>query len=175
MECRSALQRSWRLDTVTIKPLKEIETKENKGFHAETIIDLGNTPYNSNGLSNELFSNVIHSDNYFNVDGWIVDIVDFNGLSNPTEKNPISIAEFLGKYLDLYPLRSVFEPCYGELPYHYRFPLDAMIKASMIRRIKCMRSFQKLVNRFKTNQYDAEAIGFENNGQCRIPDRKTSW
>ena len=50
-----------------------------------------------------------------------------------------------------------------------------MIKSSMIRRIKCMRSFQKLVNRFETHQKDARAIGFadDGNGKCDIPDRRT--
>ncbi len=158
------------------KSRKEIELSK-KGFHAETIIDLEYTPYNFNDLSNELSINTIHNDNYFNVDGWVVDAVDFNQLKNPTEKNPASIAEFLGKYLDLASLRCIFESRYGDLDYHYRFPLDAMIKSSMVRRIKCMRSFQKLVNRFDTNQYDAKSIGFENNGdaRCKIPDRKTFW
>lgn len=160
---------------MSIKPQKEIEARENKGFHAETIIDFEHTPYDFSDLTNELSTKVVHSDNYFNVDDWTTDIINFEQLKNPTEKNPISIAEFLGKYLDLTSLRRVFESNYGDLDYHYRFPLDAMIKSSMIRRIKSMRSFQKLVNRFEINQYDAKAVGFENNGngRCKIPDRRT--
>lgn len=160
---------------VSQPPRKEIEAVENKGFHAETIIDYDNIPYSNQHVTNELPSKIIHSDNYFNADGWTVNVPDFNGIDNPTEKKPVSIAEFLGKYLDIYPIRSVFEKSYGSLNYHYRYPIDAMIKASMVRRIKCMRSFQKLVNRFNTNQYDAKHVGFENNGngKPKIPDRRT--
>lgn len=156
---------------------RQIEARENKGFHAETIVDFESIPYDFSNLSNELSTNVVHSDNYFSADDWTVEVADFNQLKNPNEKNPISIAEFLGKYLDLTSLRHVFESRYGKLDYHHRFPLESMIKASMIRRIKSMRSFQKLVNRFETNQYDAKDIGFENNGDGRykIPDRKTFW
>lgn len=160
---------------VSQPPIKEIDASKNKGFHAETIVDYDNISYSNQNLTNELPPNIVHSDNYFNADGWKVNIPDFNGLDNPTEKNPISIAEFLGKYLDIYPIKNVFESLYGDLNYHYRYPLQAMIKASMIRRIKCLRSFQKLVNRFDTNHYDAKHVGFENNGNGRpkIPDRRT--
>jgi hypothetical protein len=158
---------------VSQPPIKEIDASKNKCFHAEITIDYSDIPYEINSLTNELSTDVNfnHGYNtgfsYFDGDNFL--------LKNPTEKNPISIAEFLGKYLELDFIKDIFTEQYGSVDYHFRFPLDSMIKASMVRRIKCMRSFQKLVNRFETNQRDAKSIGFQNNGngRCKIPDRRT--
>ena len=160
---------------MSIKPRKEIEARENKCFHAETIIDFDSIPYDFRDLTNELTTETIDNHTCGDYNSWDIDVSLEDQLQNPTEKHPVSIAEFLGKYLDLTPIRDVFTAQYGKVDYHYRFPLDAMIKSSMARRIKCMRSFQKLVNRFETNQNDAKIIGFENNGNGRfkIPDRRT--
>lgn len=159
---------------MTIKPRREIETTENKCFHAVITVDFNRIPYYVDFLTNELSTEIIskHVYNDYNV----LDVgTSIDNIQNPTEKNPVSIAEFLGRYLDLTPVRDIFASHYGRVEYHYRYPLNAMIKSSMIRRIKCMRSFQKLVNRFETHQKDAKAIGFENNGNGRynIPDRRT--
>lgn len=155
---------------MSIKPLDEIEESKNKCFHAEIIIDHNFSSYDFGELTNEhsVFNdyrcNFLDDDSRRNY-----------SLQNPTEKNPISIAEFFGKYLDIATIQHIFASHYGSVEYHYRYPLNAMIKSSMIRRIKCMRSFQKLVNRFETHQNDAKVIGFENNGNGRynIPDRRT--
>lgn len=98
------------------------------------------------------------------------------GLQNPTEKNPANIAEFIGDNLDLKYLKDIFLTQYGAPKNHFHFPVDAMIKASIIRRIKCMRSFQKLVNRFELHPNEAKLLGFkEIKGKIHIPDRKTFW
>lgn len=158
-----------------IKPRREIGTIENKCFHAEITIDYKSIPNDYQVLTNELHTETNFNHACTNFDSWDSDVFVENRLQNPTEKNPISIAEFLGKYLNLNEIKNVFESQYGKIDYHYRFPIEAMIKASMIRRIKCMRSFQKLVNRFEINQNDARAIGFQtdSNGKCIIPDRRT--
>ena len=157
---------------MSIKPLDEIEESKNKCFHAEIVLDHNFTSYDFGELTNE--HSVFNDYRCSFLDN---DFQRSNGLQNPTEKNPFSIAEFLGKYLDISMIREIFKSQYGDVDYHYRFPLDAMIKSSMLRRIKCMRSFQKLVNRFQTNQIDAKTIGFENdgNGRYKIPDRRTFW
>lgn len=162
-------------DIMAIKPRREIETTENKCFHAEITIDYGIIPYGFNVLTNEQTQRTNFNHTCSNYDSWDENLSTENRLQNPTEKTPISIAEYLGKYLDMSPIRHVFESQYGKVEYHYRYPLDAMIKSSMIRRIKCMRSFQKLVNRFEIHQDDAESVGFESNGNGRydIPDRRT--
>ena len=162
--------RGWRSDNLSIKPLDEIEENENKCFHAEIIIDYDSFPYVFRESTNEHPLVNGYKSNF--TDGGFFDNLR---LQNPSEKNPVSIAEFLGKYLDLTSIRDLFAGQYGSVDYHFRYPLDAMIKASMVRRIKCMRSFQKLVNRFETNQNDATLIGFQNNdnGRCKIPDRRT--
>ncbi len=160
---------------MAIKPRREIEATENKCFHAEITVNFDHIPYEplnmTNELSTELFYNQTIGFSRNDSDDFIPDGL----LQNPSEKHPISIAEFLGKYLDIAPIRNVFATHYGKVEYHYRYPLDAMIKSSMIRRIKCMRSFQKLVNRFEIHQDDAKVIGFENNGNSKydIPDRRT--
>lgn len=159
---------------VSQPPRNEIDANKNKCFHAEITIDYSNIPYDFNNLTNELSTSINCNHSYNNSYSCFSNDGDFL-LQNPSEKNPISVAEFLGKYLDLTPIRDIFRDQYGSVDYHFRYPLDAMIKASMIRRIKCMRSFQKLVNRFETNQIDAKSIGFQNNGngRCKIPDRRT--
>lgn len=158
---------------VSQPPIKEIDASKNKCFHAEITIDYSDIPYDLNSLTNELSTDVNFNHGY-NTGFSYFDETNFL-LRNPTEKNPISIAEFLGKYLELDFIKDIFTEQYGSVDYHFRFPLDSMIKASMVRRIKCMRSFQKLVNRFETNQHDAISIGFQNNGngKCKIPDRRT--
>jgi len=160
---------------MAIKPRREIEANENKCFHAEITIDYRNIPYDIDVLTNELSSEIHFNHSCSDYDDWGSEVVGDNRLQNPTEKNPISIAEFLGKYLDLSFMRDIFVSRYGTVDYHYSFPLDAMIKSSMIRRIKCMRSFQKLVNRFEAHQDDAKFLGFVSNGNGRydIPDRRT--
>ncbi|MFX0185034.1 MAG: transposase [Candidatus Hodarchaeota archaeon] len=170
-----ALPKVWRPDNLAIKPPKEIKATENKCFHAETIVDFNPIPYDFNNLTNELSTETTFNHSFGDYDYCDDDIIIKNPIQNPTEKYPVSIAEFLGKHLDLTSIRNIFNSQYGTVDYHYRFPLDAMIKSSMVRRIRCMRSFQKLVNRFETNQQDAHAIGFENNGNGRfqIPDRRT--
>lgn len=164
-------------DNMAIKPRKEIEARENKCFHAEAVIDFNPIPYEFNNLTNELSTDTICNHTYGDHECWDTNVSLDNQLQNPSEKHPVSIAEFFGKYLDLEPVRHVFESRYGNIKYHFRFPLDAMIKASMVRRIKCMRSFQKLVNRFETHTKDAESIGFMQftNGKFLIPDRRTFW
>ena len=89
-------------------------------------------------------------------------------FENPTERNPMNITDFFSR-LDVSSIEDILRAKYGSLAYHYSYPLGAMIKASMIRRIKCMRSFQKLVNRFMTNEIDAKNVGFND----KIPDRRT--
>lgn len=89
-------------------------------------------------------------------------------FDNPTEKLPMNICGFF-KHFDISPILKVFADRYGGVNYHYRYPMDAMIRASFVRRIKCMRSFQKLVNRFILNKEDAKDIGFKE----KIPDRRT--
>jgi len=160
---------------MTIKPRREIESSENKCFHAEITIDYKTIPYGFNVLTNEQTQRTNINHTCSNYDSWDENVSVEIQLQNPTEKNSISIAEFLGKYLDLTPIRNVFSNEYGEVDYHYRFPLDAMIKSSMIWRIKSMRSFQKLVNRFEANRQDAQIIGFKNNGngRCKILVRRT--
>jgi len=158
-----------------IKPVKTKEASENKCFHAEITIDYRSIPYDFNVLTNELSNGATFNHTCSNYDDFCSEVVVENQLQNPREKAPVSIAEFLGKYLDLSFMRDVFTSRYGSVDYHYSFPLDAMIKSSMIRRIKCMRSFQKLVNRFETHQEDAKSLGFEinGNGKFDIPDRRT--
>ena len=160
---------------MSIKPNRAIEASENKCFHAEITIDYRTIPYGFNVLTNQQPPGNSINHTCSNYDSWDENVSTENKLQNPSEKTPISIAEFLGKYLDLTPIRNVFSNEYGTIDYHYRFPLDAMIKSSMIRRIKCMRSFQKLVNRYESNQQDAQSVGFKNNGngRCKIPDRRT--
>lgn len=146
----------------------------NSTFHIETILEKINSEIPS--YDNNLLNGKWETNYYTGLDDDIIIKVS-TGIKNPTEENPISICEFLGKHLNLNFVRAKFITQYGDLPYHYKFPLDAMIKASMIRRIKSLRSFQKLVNRFETNQDDAKIIGFEQNedGSFKIPDRKTFW
>lgn len=171
----AAPQSVGRIDKMAIKSPKEINNIENKCFHAEVNVDFNPISNEFNSLTNE-----IRTEKYYNCvfdesnDSFYEGTAE-NKIINPTEKSPVSIAEFMGKYLNLEPIRNIFLLSYGRLDYHYRFPLDAMIKSSMIRRIKSMRSFQKLVNRFETRQEDAKFIGFENNGndRCKIPDRRT--
>ncbi len=163
-----------RSDIMGIKPPNEQESNGNKCFHAETHAEfLPDIDSFEEGLG-EL--QVVHSSSP-NV--WSIKYIETDHthrlLENPSEKDPMSIAEFLGKYLDVSPLRDVFIQHYGKVDYHFRYPIDAMIKSSMIRRVKCLRSFQKLVNRFVTNQNDAALIGFKETekGLYQIPDRRT--
>ena len=79
---------------------------------------------------------------------------------NPTEKKPMSIAECYS-YLNLGPIFDIFEERYGKLDYHYRYPLGAMFKACLLRRISNRRSFQKLVNRLEVQHQDAKWLGFK--------------
>ena len=78
---------------VSQPPIKEIDASKNKCFHAEITIDYSDITYEFHSLTNELSADVNLNHGY-NKDFFYSDGNNFL-LKNPSEKNPISIADNL--------------------------------------------------------------------------------
>jgi len=96
-----------------------------------------------------------------------------DGFKNPTAENPMLASEFLG-YLDLSPVMDLLEAKYGNSG-HFRYPIEAMIKALVLRRLVKLRHFTKLERHLLTHEQDARNLGFRPSakGGRVVPDQKT--
>ncbi len=111
--------------------------------------------------------NTVFNDGYYNFEEPSIE-TELPMMEQPTEYHPMNICEFLSN-LDLSDVLKVFSDKYGSVDYHFRYSMTAMMKSAIMGRIKNMRSFQKVVNRLKSNESDAKLLGF--NG--KVPDRRT--
>lgn len=158
------LNQSRRQIVVVSTPIEQNDTRNNKSFCMAFVMpeccDTGIYEMN------DVFENGFYDD--FEDSLPEAEFEEEYSLEQPTESNPMNICEFLSN-LDLSDVLKVFSDKYGSVDYHFRYSMTAMMKSSIMRRIKNMRSFQKVVNRLKSNETDSKMLGF--NG--KIPNRRT--
>ena len=81
---------------MAIKPRREIEATENKCFHAEITVNFDPISYNSLNVTNELSTELCYNHIVGISRNDANDTFLEDQLQNPSEKHPISIAEFFG-------------------------------------------------------------------------------
>lgn len=80
-------------------------------------------------------------------------------FKNPSNERPMRASEFL-KILDLSQVIEVAKEKYGNKHWHYRYPVEAMIKAQVFRYIKGIKSDSALVRHLNQYPDDAKQLGF---------------
>ena len=77
-------------------------------------------------------------------------------------------SEFLSR-LNLEPVLDVVRERYKNHTWHYKFPIDAMIKSLVFKSLKQIRYDTGLVNYLKTHPEEAKLLGFNE----KIPSQQT--
>jgi len=88
-------------------------------------------------------------------------------FANPARDEPISIPEFL-KQLDLTPIMDVLSSYYCE-EWRHRYPPEAMIRASIFKKLMKIRWYTQLSAYLQTHKEDAKNLGFDD----KIPNYRT--
>jgi len=97
-----------------------------------------------------------------------------NGSSfyNPTQEKSMKASEFL-YHLDLSKVLDVVHSRYGNKEWHFRYPVEAMIKAFAFKYLKGLRWDTTLLRYFEQYPQDAELIGFKvKNGEPQLPSKQ---
>lgn len=91
---------------------------------------------------------------------YFYDLPTTPSFENPTDEHPMKVAEFLNK-LDLSGVISTLEERYKNIPKHFHFPPEAMIKALVFKYLKGLRWDSRLVRYLNEYPDEAKLLGFD--------------